>query len=270
MKKKNNDTLPVSTAEEQDCIYAENTADSEPKQGDKEGFDAGSGDKAAEFENLIEDKFKKEFSDKVRNIISRRLKEVKALKEKAEKDAAIVEMIMKKFNVKNGDAEEIERMIDENMNQTANNVNKNATRLIQRLVSENNYLKKENEKRIREAKTQSLAERIRTQAEETKKIYNDFDLKKELNNPEFCRLIRLGVSVKNAYEVINIDGILDNNSKEAEKQVIDSIRYKTNRPVENGSELTGGILLSNGISKLTKKQRAELAKRAASGEKIEF
>ena len=76
--------------------------------------------------------------------------------------------------------------------------------------------------------------------------------------------------MKNAYEVANIDTILDSNSKKTEKNILDSIKSKSNRPVENGSDLTGGILLANGISKLTKKQRAELAKRASRGEKIEF
>ena len=255
------------SAEQTGGIEAENAVFSTPQTGDTKDLDAGGDKKTAEFEELIRNKYKKQFADKVQSIISRRIKEVKGLKEKAEKDAATVEMIMKKFDIKSDDTQEIERVINENMTE---NTDKRHAQLIRRLISENEFLKKENEKRLQEAKTLSLAEKIKAQAEETKKFYKDFDIKKELENPEFRRLIRAGVSVKNAYEVLNIEGILDNNSREAERQVLDSIRHKTNRPVENGSELSGGILLSNGISKLTKKQRAELAKRAASGEKIEF
>lgn len=267
MKKKNELTIPMSSAETEGCIDAETAVVSKPQPGDTDSLDAGGDKKTAEFEELISNKYKKQFSDKVKSIISRRIKEVKGLKEKSQKDAETVSMIMKKFNIESDDTQEIERGIDEAMNGTTDNKH---AQLIRRLISENEFLKKENERRMNESKAKSVADKIKAQAEEAKKVYSDFDIKKELENPEFRRLIRAGVSVKNAYEVLNIDGILDNNSKEAERQTLANISRKTNRPVENGSELSGGILLSNGISKLTKKQRAELAKRAASGEKIEF
>ena len=123
---------------------------------------------------------------------------------------------------------------------------------------------------MHDTEVNSLVGQWKQQAEETKKWYSDFDIKKELENPEFCRLLKLGVGMKTAYEVLNIDSILDKNSKNAEKMVVDSIRLKGNRPVENGSEDAGGIILSSNISKLNKKQRAELAKRAAKGERISF
>ena len=143
-------------------------------------------------------------------------------------------------------------------------------RVIERLLAENSYLKKEQTRRAHDTGVNSLVTEWKQQAEETKKVYSDFDLKKELENPEFCRLLKLGVGMKTAYEVLNIDSILDKNSKNAEKMVVDSIRLKGNRPVENGSEDAGGIILSSNVSKLNKKQRAELAKRAAKGERISF
>ena len=97
------------------------------------------------------------------------------------------------------------------------------------------------------------------------------------NSEEFLDIssINLLVRVKkildeNSAKVVNIDSIIEKNSKNAEKKVVDSIRVKGNRPVENGSEGNSGILLSGNASKLTKKQRADLAKRAAKGEKISF
>ncbi len=248
MKNKKERINPLSSAETKDCIDAEKEAALSTPHTGEDSFDAESNKKAAEFEKLIRGEFKKEFSDKVSKIISRRLKEVKELQ--------------RKLNTEN-----TERMSDESMADTQNNTYND---LLKRLIMENAFLKKENEKRMRDTSKMSLAEKIRAQAEETKAVYGDFDLKKELQNPEFCRLVKLGVSVKNAYEVVNLGSILDNKSKEAEKTAIDSIRNKSGRPVENGSELTGGILLSGGISKLTKKQRAELAKRAGRGEKISF
>ena len=284
MKMKNENALSKPSAEAGDGINAEKNAEvSKSQAGGENHFDAESEKNLmAEFEELIKGKFKKQFSGKVQEIISRRIKEVKELKEKAQSDARIVEMLMKKFNIEDGDAQKLERMIDENMNFTekkANTENINSEEndtdmkhleLIKRLIAENNFLKKDRETNMRSMEARNRAQQWRAQAEETKKKYPDFDFERELSNPEFCRLLRAGVSVKSAYEVLNIESILDSNSKNAEKKIVDSIRYKKNRPVENGSEPNGGILLSNHIGKLTKKQRAELAKRAASGERIEF
>ncbi|MEE0867622.1 MAG: hypothetical protein UIL37_04880 [Clostridia bacterium] len=50
--------------------------------------------------------------------------------------------------------------------------------------------------------------------------------------------------------------------------VVNSIRSKGSRPVENGSAPNGAVVFEKNISKLTKKERAELAKRAMRGETI--
>lgn len=140
--------------------------------------------------------------------------------------------------------------------------------LLKRLIMENSFLKKRRGDELQLMKLRSKAQKLREQAAETRSIYPEFDFEREIKNPEFVRLLKIGVSVKNAYEVVNIDAILENNTKKAEKKVVDSIRLKGNRPVENGSEGAAGILLSGNASKLSRKERAELAKRAARGEKI--
>ena len=234
-KNEKKDIISAKSAQAEDNIKAENTAEvSQPHTGDEESFDAGSTrNKDAEFQALIEGEYKEQFSKKMQKIISKRLREVKTLKEE---------------NIKN------------------NAENKES--ILRRLILENNYLKKLHENEVKTMKLRSEAQKLREQAAETKKLYPEFDFEKELKNPEFTRLLRLGVGVKNAYEVSNIDSILESNTKAAEKKVVDSIRLKGNRPVENGSEGASGILLSGNASKLSKKERAELAKRAAKGERI--
>ena len=144
----------------------------------------------------------------------------------------------------------------------------NKEEILRRLALENRLLKKRHEDEFQLMKLRSEAQKMREQAAETKEVYPEFDFEKEIKNPEFMRLLRLGVGVKNAYEVANIDAILEKNTQATEKKVVDSIRLKGNRPVENGSEGASGILLSGNASKLSRKERAELAKRAAKGERI--
>ena len=272
MKKDKETALSMLSAEAGDGIYAENQAEvSNPQPGDTNSFDAESDkEKATEFEKLIEGKYKQQFAERVRKILSRRLKEVKELKEKADKNAEIAQLVMGKFNVNDGDTEKLERVIDEIMNRASEKENTANTELLKRLIRENSFLKQERETKLRDMRMKAFSENLKSQVEEAVKAYPGFDLKNEIRKPEFSRLVKAGVSVKNAYEVLNIEKILDGKSKETEKRILDTIRYKGNRPVENGSENGGGILLSGGISKLNKKQRAELAKRAAAGEKIEF
>lgn len=249
-KKIKENTISLPSAEAKEGIYAENADISNPQSGDTNSFDAGSEEtKMAEFEALIKGKYKKQFSEKVQSIIRRRLKEVKNLDNTAKKE---INEKVDNENMKNSNAEE------------------KYAGIIKRLMVENSFLKKDRESRLRDAGKSALSERLRTQAEEAKAAYPEFDIAKELENPEFGRLIRSGVSVKNAYEVMNIDRIMEDKVKDTEKKVLETIRLKGSRPVENGSETGGGILLSNNISKLGKKERAELARRAARGEKIEF
>ncbi len=223
--------ISAESAQSGDSKEAGNVAADSRLPAGEEGLDAeDTKSKEDEFRALIEGEYKEQFNKAVQKIITKRLKEVKGMKEATEK----------------------------------------AARVIERLLAENSYLKKEQKRRAHDTEVNSLVTEWKQQAEQTKKLYSDFDLKKELENPEFCRLLKLGVGMKTAYEVLNIDSILDKNSKNAEKMVVDSIRLKGNRPVENGSEDAGGIILSSNISKLNKKQRAELAKRAAKGEMIKF
>ena len=98
MKTEKNVITPeaVSAEAADGADMAENAAVSAPQTGE-ESFDAESeGMKNAEFEKLISGPYKRQFDERVRKIISRRLKEVKQLKETNAKNAHIVEMLMEK------------------------------------------------------------------------------------------------------------------------------------------------------------------------------
>ena len=71
----------------------------------------------------------------------------------------------------------------------------------------------------KDEKARERAQKLRAEVEETKKEYSDFDFKEQLKNPEFARLIKVGVSVKHAYEVANMDALLEKNAKNAEKKI---------------------------------------------------
>ena len=55
-----------------------------------------------------------------------------------------------------------------------------------------------------------------------------------------------------------------------EKQVVDGIRAKGARPAEVGMTSSSGFIIKDDASKLTRQDRAEIARRATMGEKIRF
>ena len=77
------------------------------------------------------------------------------------------------------------------------------------LLSENHY-GKENLESIRCMNTIRHLEKLQKQIAEAVSIYPDFNFEKELENEEFKRLLSVGITVKNAYEVIHIDEVIQN------------------------------------------------------------
>ena len=108
------------------------------------------------------------------------------------------------------------------------------------------------------AETQRRAQADRTvaawnqQAEELTQIYPGFDLDVEMENDAFTQLLRAGVPVRHAYEVVHRDEIIGGAmqfavQKTAQK-VTNDIRARGMRPAENGA--------GNGAGSMTRGLRA--------------
>lgn len=108
------------------------------------------------------------------------------------------------------------------------------------------------------------------EASKVRNLYPDFDLKAELDNPEFGKLLQRGVPMEHVYKVLHMDEIVEAAKKDTAAAYEKSTVQMQARPSENG---LGNQVAVNGqrdVSKLTKKERAELAKRAQRGETITF
>ena len=79
---------------------------------------------------------------------------------------------------------------------------------------------------------------------------------------------------KKAYEVAHLDtikgGIAQQTAAKTERAVVENIRAKGNRPAENGVGSGSGITVKNDVSKLSRQDRQEIARRVARGENIRF
>lgn len=125
-----------------------------------------------------------------------------------------------------------------------------------------------------EMKVQQQLRVWQDEAEKVKEIYPDFDLEKELGNNDFRRLISANetyrMPMKQIYEMIHHDEIVEAAKKDTAAAYAKSTAQMQARPAENGLGNQVAVNGSMNVSKLTKKERAELAERARRGETITF
>ena len=104
--------------------------------------------------------------------------------------------------------------------------------------------------------------------------YPDFRLEIEVRNPLFLSLLRAGISFENAYKVIHLDEIvaeaMRSSAADAERAVVDNVRAKGSRPRENGTAAQSAFTVKGDVSRLTRKERAEIARRSLRGETVRF
>jgi len=145
---------------------------------------------------------------------------------------------------------------------------------MKQLEAENAQLNAQRQAQAQEEANREEFDRIYQQGEEVKAFYPDFDLGRELENPDFARLLTNNIPVKTAYEVIHKDEIIAGGMQYAvnktKEQISKSIQ-SGKRPQENGlssqSATTPGEI---DPSKLTLAQINEFKARAQAGERITF
>lgn len=162
------------------------------------------------------------------------------------------------FSVENGTGEKISREI---IGIRADNIRKH--------IEEQAAIKYQNEierRQFVEQKTREMYEDI----QRTKELYPNFNPNVEFKDPEFAKMLRAGVSVEQAYKAAHLDEIVEAAERRAADAYSKSMAQMHNRPNENGLGNQAAVNGQKDVSKLTKKERADLAERARRGEKITF
>ena len=140
---------------------------------------------------------------------------------------------------------------------------------------ENDLLREAQDKRNTEERRDQLRQIRRNEINELKKEFPGFDLKTEAENPQFVAMLRIeALPLRTIYAAIHHDEILSGSVQkaraDAEEAAVANIRARGMRPPENGATVTGGVSVSVGVGKLSRAERAEIAKRASRGEHITF
>ncbi len=156
----------------------------------------------------------------------------------------------------------------------AENVDVDTYKNTQKLQRENKALKGRLDSEKAQKNIDNRVQGWFAEAKEIQKEFPDFDLKEASKDPGFSKLLNAGISVDAAFKATNFEKILNNRAtsaaKKATENTINNVKNRNSKIKENGSKNTPGTIYKTNAKSLSKKDRAEIARRVSNGETIKF
>ncbi len=231
------------------------------------------------FRELVRGEYRDIYAEETQRIINQRFRETKELEEALNARQPVLDMLMQRYRIEDGDIGKLAKAVENDDVYWAAAAEESGMTVEQykrfeHLRRENEALQKaERDRRGADAANRQM-EKWYSEASEMQEDYPDFVLAEAAQDSRFLSMLRSGVPVRNAYEVLHMEdvkaAVAQKAAESAEKRVVDGIRSKGARPQENGTSAQSGFTTKTDVSKLTKEERAALAKRAMRGEEIRF
>ena len=229
------------------------------------------------FNELINGEYKDLYQENFQEVFNRRFKEVKGMESDLAAQKPILDKLMARYGV--NDVEELDKALTEDTEYWERVAEEKGMTVeqyhaMEKLERENAELKAIRQRQIGQQQMQQQIDEWYKQADKVKELYPSFDFKTEAQNPEFLSLLRNGNSVEHAYKVLHFDELTNNAARvaaqTADAQAQARIKQKASRPSENGTSSQSAAIVRNDVSTLSRKERAEIARRVQRGEKIVF
>lgn len=236
-------------------------------------------DRQARFDELIKGEFKDLYAQKIQDTISRRLKGNEAKVKSFEALSPVLDLLGKKYGVDAKDAAALAKAIEDDEGFYEDEAIKTGLSVEElkekrKMLRENEQLRQQlNQAQAKEQADQQYNAWLR-EADAVKQRYPSFDLAAEVQNPQFLQLLRSGINLQTAFEVVHKDEILpaamQYASREAERKVANSVMAGQRRPAEGAMANRAPTLIKSDVRSLTRADRDEIERRVARGEKIRF
>lgn len=239
------------------------------------------------YDEYIKGEGKEFFDEDTQTIVQKRVKGEKALKDELGKKNPFIEALADKYNHDPNDLDGLMAKITNDRDFYAEAAAeagmdspetyrkyKESQRKIQAYEAEQKRIADEKEAQEKRSFVNKQMNAWKTEAEALKAKYPDFNFEEDQEDKEFAKMLRAGASVEMAYQAKHHAEIVAKEVEAAkvatEKAVIENLRAKGNRPIEGGASSTSAPLTGFDVRTLTKAQRADLARQAAQGKRIEF
>ena len=236
-------------------------------------------EKRKAFRALVDGEYKDQYTEDTQRIIDRRFRETKNLETQLSQQKPILDMLMQRYKIGDGDLGKLTQAIENDnayWSQAAEEAGMSVEQYkqFQKLQRENAQLLQAQRRSQNQQAAEKQLQKWYQEAEAMKADYPGFDLGRESQDPLFLSMLRSGVPVKLAYEVMHMDEIkstvAQTTAKQTERQVVEGIRAKGARPAENGTSSQSGFVVKDDPAKWTKKDRAEIVRRVQRGEQIKL
>jgi hypothetical protein len=226
-----------------------------------------------------------EYNEKMQAMMKSRLKSAKAAEENLAKLTPAVELLARKYNLDptNMDYDALNKAIEDDDDYYEEKALELGTsvetaRKIDKMERDNAREQAQAERTLQEQKIQQHLIKLEQQGEALKKVFPNFDLRTELQNPAFARMTspNVGISVEDAYYAVHRNEIQTASmqiaaQKTAEK-LSNAIQSGSRRPDESGVSSQAPSVSTFDYRTASRDQREALKKRirdaAARGEKL--
>lgn len=229
------------------------------------------------YNDLINGEYKDLDQERFQQVFDRRFKQVKGMEAELAAQKPILDKLMSRYGV--DDMAKLDKALTEDYDfwervAEEKGMTVEQYQAMQKLEQENAELKAIRQRQIGQQQFQQQIDKWYQEADKVKELYPSFDFKKEAQNPEFLSLLRNGNTVEHAYKVLHFDELTQNAARvaaqTADAQAQARIKQKASRPSENGTSSKSAVIVKNDVANLTRKERAEIARRVQRGEKIVF
>ena len=232
------------------------------------------------FDDLINGEYKDIFTEKTQSIINRRFRDVKEMENSLSAQKPILDMLMERYKIADGDMTKLLSAVEQDDQYWEEAAEEEGLtveqyKAMKKLERENEEFRKAQQRRQNEQLAQAQIAQWAQEADKMKSLYPSFDLRTESQNQHFLGLLRKGLPVQQAYELVHMDEIKEATAKNAAQaagaQMEARIKSKASRPSENGmSSQSAAVIAKDSVSSLTRKDRANIAKLVQRGERITF
>lgn len=231
------------------------------------------------WDELIKGEYKELYGQGVQKAIQDRFKNQADLQKVVDEQRAVLEMAMKDRHVQSVD--ELKKSYDEDDSllqdeAEAAGMTVESFRTMKAIEQENARLRQVEQASIQDQLMRNHFSKLTQQAEELRKTFPDFDLRAELQNPEFFRLTspEVGISVEDAFYTLHGKELAAASMKagmeRAQQQLGQTIRAQGMRPIEGAAHGQGqpAAQAPMDFSRMSRREREAFRSQVKSGKVV--
>lgn len=271
-------TQSSHTVEETNVV----TATTEDKPTTEETKDNNVSTKRMSWDEIMKDP---EYNKEMQAVVRSRLKSEKSAEEALGKMAPAIEVMARKYGLdpSNMDYDALAKAINDDDAYYEDKalemgVSVETAKKVDQMERDNAREKALNERSLQEQKIQQHFVKLENQGEELKKVFPNFDLRKELQNPVFARMTApgVGLSVEDAFYAVHRNEIqaaaMQVTAQKTAEKISNAIQSGSRRPDESGASSQAPSVSTFNYRNASREQREALKKKirdaAARGEKL--